>query len=108
MVKQPGTILPLQNVLTKDGVIADIGPVIKPPFDAQIIKADSFYVYAGFIDAYSNVGVARPESARASSKPALTDQGYRIRAIHPMMLLVSLLRFKPQMYIDLQTNLSQI
>ena len=42
VVKQPGTILPLQNVLIKDGVIADIGPVIKPPFDAQILKADSF------------------------------------------------------------------
>ena len=81
VVKQPGTILPLQNVLIKDGVIADIGPVIKPPFDAQILKADSFYVYAGFIDAYSNVGVARPESASSSSRPE--GRGERPRVQDP-------------------------
>ena len=80
VVKQPGTILPLQNVLIKDGIISDIGLVIKPPFDAQIIMADSFYVYAGFIDAYSNVGVARPESAGARSetridRPRVQDPG---------------------------------
>ncbi|MFZ1525990.1 MAG: amidohydrolase family protein, partial [Saprospiraceae bacterium] len=81
VVKQPGTILPLQNVLIKDGVIADIGPVIKPPFDAQILKADSFYVYAGFIDAYSNVGVARPESSSSSSRPE--GRGERPRVQDP-------------------------
>jgi hypothetical protein len=80
VVKQPGTILPMQHLLIKDGVIADMGTAIKPPFDAQIIKADSFYVYAGFIDAYSNVGVARPETGGArpegrGERPRVQDPG---------------------------------
>ncbi|MBK8052215.1 MAG: amidohydrolase family protein [Saprospiraceae bacterium] len=80
VVKQPGTILSNQHVLIKDGIVADIGPAIKPPFDAQIIKADSFYVYAGFIDAYSNVGVARLETGNArpegrGERPRVQDPG---------------------------------
>jgi imidazolonepropionase-like amidohydrolase len=62
VVKQPGTILPKQNVLIQDGFIMDVAPSIKAPFDAQIIKADSMYVYAGFIDGHSNTGIAKPEN----------------------------------------------
>lgn len=62
LVKQPGQILPNQDILIKDGFIKQTGPSIKAPFDAQIIKADSMYVYAGFIDAYSNTGIPRPEN----------------------------------------------
>lgn len=80
VVKQPGTVLPPQHVLIKDGIIAEIGPAIKAPFDAQIIKADSFYVYAGFIDAYSNVGVTKPETSGSrpesrADRPRLQDPG---------------------------------
>jgi hypothetical protein len=62
LVKQPGQILPNQDILIKDGFIKQTGPSLKAPFDAQIIKADSLYVYAGFIDAYSNTGIPRPET----------------------------------------------
>lgn len=62
LVKQPGQILPNQDILIKDGFIKQTGTSIKVPFDAQIIKADSMYVYAGFIDAYSNTGIPRPEN----------------------------------------------
>jgi hypothetical protein len=73
VVKQPGSILAGQNVIIKDGFISDIGPVLKAPFDAQIIKADSMYVYAGFIDAYSNVGIAKPETR--TERPRVQDPG---------------------------------
>ena len=73
VVKQPGVVLSAQNVIIKDGFIAEIGPVLKTPFDAQIIKSDSMYVYAGFIDAYSNVGIAKPETR--GELPRVPDPG---------------------------------
>jgi hypothetical protein len=62
VVQKPGSILTNQNVLIKEGLIIDIGSLVKPSFDAQIIMADSMYVYAGFIDGHSNTGVAKAES----------------------------------------------
>jgi hypothetical protein len=62
VVKQPGVTLAGQNVVIKDGLIAEVSPSIIPPFDAQMVKSDSLYVYAGFIDGYSNTGIVKPEN----------------------------------------------
>jgi hypothetical protein len=62
VIKQPGAAPIKAHVLIRDGLIADVGPMVKPSFDAQIIKADSMYVYAGFIDGYSHTGIAKPEN----------------------------------------------
>ncbi len=62
VVKQPGVILSGQNVVIKDGLIAEIGANTLPPFDAQMVKSDSMYIYAGFIDGYSNTGIVKPEN----------------------------------------------
>lgn len=72
VVKQPGTTLSGQNVIIKDGFIAEVGIGLKAPFDAQYIKADSMYVYAGFIDAHSHTGVSKPE---AKDRPKVADPG---------------------------------
>jgi Amidohydrolase family len=72
VVKQPGVTLSGQNVVIKDGLIAEIGPNILPPFDAQMIKSDSFYVYAGFIDGYSNTGIVKPEN---KERAKISDPG---------------------------------
>jgi imidazolonepropionase-like amidohydrolase len=72
VVQKPGTILAKQNVLIKDGMIADVGPMVKATFDAQIIAADSMYVYAGFIDGHSNNGIAKPE---AKDRPKVSNPG---------------------------------
>jgi hypothetical protein len=72
VVKQPGTVLSGQNIIVKDGFILDIGPNVKIPYDAQMLAADSMYVYAGFIDAYSNTGITKPEQ---KDRPKVTDPG---------------------------------
>jgi hypothetical protein len=72
VVKQPGTILPNQNVIIKNGMISDVGTVLKIPYDAQVIKADSMYVYAGFIDAYSNTGIGKEDK---KDRPKIQDPG---------------------------------
>ncbi len=70
--KDPGTLLSGQNIIIKDGLISEIGQNIKPPFDAQIIPADSMYVYAGFIDAYSHTGIPKSEN---KDRPKVADPG---------------------------------
>lgn len=72
VVKQPGTVLSGQNVIIRDGFIAEVGAGIKAPFDAQWIKSDSMYVYAGFIDAHSHTGIVKPE---AKDRPKVNDPG---------------------------------
>ena len=72
VIPQPGSLLSGQNVIIKDGFISEIGAALKVPFDAQIVKADSLYVYAGFIDAHSNTGIAKPEN---KDRPKIQDPG---------------------------------
>jgi len=72
IIPQPGSLLSGQNVIIKDGFISEIGTVLKVPFDAQIVKADSLYVYAGFIDAHSNTGITKPEN---KDRPKIQDPG---------------------------------
>ena len=86
VVTQPGTTLSGQNVLIKDGFIAGVGASLKIPYNAQVVKADSMYVYAGFIDAYSNTGVANPDK---KDRPKLKDPGNppnNIAGIMPQVL----------------------
>ncbi len=61
VIPKPGVLLAGQDILIKNGKIADIGKQLKKPFDALEIKLDSMYVYAGFIDAFSHTGIAAPE-----------------------------------------------
>jgi hypothetical protein len=73
VVKQPGMILTKHDVLIKEGRIVEVGKNIKQPFDALTISVDSMYVYAGFIDGYSNTGIAKPEQKDA---PKADDPGF--------------------------------
>lgn len=72
IIPQPGTLLSGYSILLKNGKIAQVGKNINIPFDAMIIKLDSMYVYAGFIDAYSNTGSQKPES---KGKQNISDPG---------------------------------
>jgi imidazolonepropionase-like amidohydrolase len=64
VVQKPGTILPSTHVVIRNGLIEAIGAQVAIPFDAQIIDADSMYVYAGFIDAASHTGIPKKEERR--------------------------------------------
>ncbi len=62
VVQKPGVILPHTSVLIQDGLITGIGDNVNPPFDAQIIEADSMYVYPAFIDACTTTGIKKKEN----------------------------------------------
>jgi len=61
VVQKPGQSLEMGTVIIKDGVITAVGKDVTIPADAILVKADSMYVYPGFIDAYNNVGVKKEE-----------------------------------------------
>lgn len=72
VVQKPGTTLSNTSILIKDGMIKSVGPNISIPFDAEVIDADSMYVYAGFIDACSHAGIAKKEN---KERPRVDNPG---------------------------------
>ncbi|MEZ4910863.1 MAG: amidohydrolase family protein [Saprospiraceae bacterium] len=60
VVQKPGIILDHTDLLIKDGLIVEIGKNLQM-YNAQIIKGDSMFVYAGFIDGFSHIGISNSE-----------------------------------------------
>lgn len=56
----PGKTIQNGTILIKNGLIEAVGTNITIPKEAQIISADSLFIYPGFIDAASTAGVAKP------------------------------------------------
>ncbi|HEY9006636.1 MAG TPA: amidohydrolase family protein [Ohtaekwangia sp.] len=61
IVQAPGRKVDMATLIIKDGLIKAVGKNISIPPEAIIIKADSLYVYAGFIDGLSRTGVIKPK-----------------------------------------------
>ena len=70
----PESLPLLQDILIKDGIIQEVGPKIMAPITARIIKADSMYMYAGFIAPASHIGIDKPKDA--STTPEIKRPGY--------------------------------
>ncbi|MEM7655323.1 MAG: amidohydrolase family protein [Bacteroidota bacterium] len=62
VVIAPGNVLEAGTVLIKDGLIQAVGKNVSIPGEARVVKADSMYVYAGFIDGLSHIGVPKPKA----------------------------------------------
>lgn len=60
------------SVLIKDGLIVQVGHSITTPYDAQVVDVDSMYIYAGFIDPISHVGLKKEERKET---PKVEDTG---------------------------------
>lgn len=48
------------TVVVRQGLIESVGAAVNPPADAQIIDGTGLTVYPGFIDPYSDLGLAAP------------------------------------------------
>lgn len=64
IIQAPGRILKGGTVVISKGLITAVGSGVSVPADAVIVKGDSMFVYAGFIDGYSHVGVPKPKEER--------------------------------------------
>ena len=69
IVVRPGQIISGGTVIIQDGLIQAAGKDIAIPAHARKIKADSMFVYAGFIEGLSQSGIPRPESAAGATGP---------------------------------------
>lgn len=65
VVVRPGQILEKATVIIKDGLIENVGQNVSIPYDAEIIEADSMFVYAGFIAALSHTGIPKVKEKSA-------------------------------------------
>lgn len=61
IIQGPGRKIDQGTIVIKDGLITAVGKGIAIPAEAIVIKADSMYVYAGFIDGLSRAGVIKPK-----------------------------------------------
>ena len=61
VVSSPGNMTENVTVIIKDGLIHSIGKDLSIPGEAEVIAADSMYVYAGFISTLSHAGIKAEE-----------------------------------------------
>lgn len=73
VISAPGDTLEQALVLVDDGVISYVGREIDFNGDRYVVKADSMYVYAGFIDAFSHAGLKKEE--REENRQRVQDPG---------------------------------
>ncbi len=69
IVQAPGRKLEGATIVIKNGLIQSVGKGILIPSDAIIIKADSLFIYAGFIDGLSRTGVNKPKDDGSKERP---------------------------------------
>lgn len=78
VVTEPGKTMEGATVVIKDGLILAVGKNVKIPVDAQVIKADSMYIYAGFIEGLSHTGIPKAEPQQGGNRqqaPEVKDPG---------------------------------
>lgn len=63
----PGKTLSNATIVIKNGIIESVGTNVAIPKDAQLISADSLFIYPGFIDGASGAGVGKPADAERPS-----------------------------------------
>ena len=75
IVPQPGELIEMGVIIIKDGLIHALGKNVSIPANAKVLDADSMFVYAGFIDALSHVGVPKPASEEEQNRLRNVDRG---------------------------------
>lgn len=61
VVQGPGRKIDGGTIVVRNGLIQSVGKGLAVPPDAVVLKGDSLYVYAGFIDGLSRIGVDKPK-----------------------------------------------
>ena len=69
IIQSPGRKVEMGTIILRNGIIQNVGKNLSIPADAIVIKADSMYVYAGFIDGYSRTGVIKPKEEPNRERP---------------------------------------
>jgi len=89
VIVAPGKSIENGTVVMRDGLIEAVGSDLKPPADAVVVDGKGKTVHAGFIDACSDVGVRKPETAMGGGaagpgRPPRTETPTVPGAVHPI------------------------
>ena len=71
----PGRKIEGATVVIKNGLIMAVGKNVSVPPESIIIKGDSLYVYAGFIDGLSHAGISKPKEENNQNRERPKDPG---------------------------------
>ena len=55
-------------ILIKEGLIEAVGTDVEIPVEAEIIHADSLFVYPGFIDGHTSLALKKPKTPELKQK----------------------------------------
>jgi hypothetical protein len=64
-----GRVIEKGDILIRDGLIEAVGPSLKLPPDAEVIKADGLVIFPGFIDACFTKGLKLPATVDEQDTP---------------------------------------
>lgn len=76
IITRPGQMITNGTVVVRNGLIHAVGQNVNVPSNAKVLKADSMYVYAAFIDGASHTGTPKP-------KEEPNSRGNRNRDVDP-------------------------
>ncbi|WP_339754944.1 amidohydrolase family protein [Algoriphagus aquimarinus] len=71
------------TVLIKDGLIQGVGTNLSLPKEAKLIAGDSLYIYPGFIDGASDVGITKPKDPEKPDNFVSSNPSDEIAGITP-------------------------
>ncbi len=74
LVTLAGQVVETGTIVLRGGLIEALGADVSPPADAVLIDGDSLTVYPGFIDAFSQAGLALPERDEREHAGNIADQ----------------------------------
>ena len=107
IVQKPGQTIELGTLIIKDGLIQAVGKGTPIPANAKILEADSMYVYAGFIDGVSHIGITKPEvkkeqNTRGRREKDAANPSYEKAGIQPHLQVRDLLNPKDKSITDMR------
>lgn len=96
VITAPGQRVDGATIVVRDGLIAAVGTGIGVPADAEVIEAEGMTVWAGFIDAYSHLGLQQRQGGgggfnfAALLQPPRPEPGisHPIELVHPQHRVV--------------------
>lgn len=107
ILQKPGQAVSIGTVVIKDGLIQAVGKNVSIPFNAKVLKADSMYVYAGFIDGLSHAGIPMPEKKEGQGgnswrQKDAANPTYKKAGIQPHLAVRDLLNPKDKGITDMR------
>ena len=88
VTQAPGRVVENGTIIIKDGLIHAVGTNITIPSDAAIIKGDSMYAYAGFIDGMSHTGLKKPKQMERPKNISVANPPNNYAGIQPEKQIV--------------------